>query len=144
MLEVRRYQPGDLYAIEPRDYERELDSAGIDCSQIYATGTAFTLFEDNRPVMAGGVVPHWPSRGEAWLRLSPWIEHHPKSGYAIMRELFRRILVCHPEMSRIEAPICATMAKNLRLVRHLGFEHEGLMRKWSPTGDDYVMTALVR
>lgn len=140
---IKPYKPEHLSQIEPREYERELrDKSGVDYSYTFMNGPAYTVFDGDIPVMAGGIVKLWPEVGEVWLFLSPWFTTHVKTGYQLIRELFEAVLKVN-HFRRIQTPICASMPGNIRLVEHLGFECEGTMRRWGPDGQDYKFMALV-
>ncbi len=143
MLKIVPYKAAHLAMNEPRQYERELrEKSGVDSSQTFMNGPAYTVLDDGTPVMAGGIVQLWPGVGEVWLFLSPWFERHIKTGYKLIREMFQALLKVY-HFRRLQTPICASMPGNIRLVEHLGFHKEGLMELWGPDGKDYQLMALL-
>jgi len=56
--------------------------------------------------------------------------------------LFQHIQETH-ELSRIQASVCASDVRANRYAQWLGFEKEGIMRKYGPDGTDYIRYARV-
>lgn len=138
---ITPFQREHLRLIRGRAYEEEvIRLTGRDYSDIFVTGPAFTIWDGGAPVAAGGVVVLWKGVGEAWLHLSQWFPEHPLSAFRIVRQLLNAI-IHDAQLRRVQAPIRLDMPANIRLVEHLGFEPEGILKRWGPEGADYVMYA---
>ena len=143
MILVRPFEPGDISKIGGRAYEQELIRLTGDHGENFAAyGPAFTMLDDDKPVMAAGVYIPWPGIGEAWMHLSPWFYSHVKTAYRETREILHSIIV-NKKLRRVQCPIHAGMEKNMNFVEHLGFTIEGIMHRWGPEGADYLMYAVV-
>jgi len=104
---------------------------------------ARALIGRGRVLAVGGIIRHWPGRGEAWLL---------KSVAATRRDL---VLTCRamqgilaevqrePEWRRIEMQVLASEPWRQSFAATLGFTAEGLMRAWDPDGRDFWLYARV-
>ena len=91
---------------------------------------------------AGGIVPWWPGRAEAWLVTTVFarprdIAHGLEVARDFLAEAQRQ-----PEFQRIEAWLRA--GPDVAMGRALGLAREGRARAWWPGGDDAVLYARVR
>ena len=85
-----------------------------------------------------GVFERWAGVGVAWALLSEGFGAHRLSAFKLMK----RALDVSPHL-RVEAQVACGHEEGERLLRHLGFEKEGIMRKfWQ--GRDYSLFARVR
>ena len=85
-----------------------------------------------------GIFERWAGVGMAWALLADGFSTHHFSGFKLMK----RALDVSP-LLRIEAQVASGHEEGERLLCHLGFVKEGVMRKfWR--GDDYSLFARVR
>jgi hypothetical protein len=100
-----------------------------------------TIFDDaGNLLLVGGVIEHWNGRGEIWGFLAEGTLAH-------LSDLTRTVRAWVEALPhrRIEA-VCATRFKAAqRFLKRLGFEQEvGVLRSYSPIGEDSVVYAIVR
>lgn len=98
-------------------------------------------FIDNGRILAvGGVAPIWNGMGEAWLLPTKDMAGHEVS---ITRHFMYKLDSAFTDlrMRRVQAAVKVGFNKAHRLVKFLGFEEEGLMKKYGPEGADYVRYA---
>lgn len=140
-MRIVPYEPWHFRAIELRDYEKAFQTmlATPDGYPELLQGLAFTFIEE-KPVACIGVLELWPGVGEAWLSLSKRFEiGRPSRRWAALSRLikveFDKAMMSH---HRIQTAIPLDFEPGHRFVRHLGFEDEGLRRKYGPDGSDYL------
>tara|TARA_R100000808_G_scaffold19385_1_gene42091 strand:- start:7075 stop:7497 length:423 start_codon:yes stop_codon:yes gene_type:complete len=102
----------------------------------------YTLFEEDVVLGIGGVHNIWQGVGEAWLLLGKEAFARPKTVarhtvymFAHMQEEYK--------YQRIQASISVKDVKAKRFAEWLGFENEGIMKKYGPDGSDYYRYARV-
>ncbi len=142
--ELVRYEPMHAYSILERNV-REQDiwlSAYPDWDK-WAEGwekggPSFTLLCDGVPVACGGVILIGWQRGEAWLLLSTLFYRHVKECYRLIKQKIMEIQRAHA-LRRIQALVSPDLEKAQRLMEHLGFANEGLLKRYGPRGEDLLM-----
>jgi hypothetical protein len=117
MLNIRPYTHDDVYDIE-LDYEfgRASRAGLLGHNEI----VAYTLLDDDKVLAVGGAHIMWFGAGEGWVLVSPDCLRTPAS--------FAR----HVDDDRA-----------YRFAEWLGFENEGIMRKYGVDGGDYYRMARV-
>lgn len=115
---------------------------GMDLSAYtHAEGPAKTLIKDGEIVGCGGIQKLWKGVGEAWLILGDYALEYPiEVGLKCIR-LFR---VMGPEFHRIQAHVLEGFDKGIQLVEAIGFEHESLMKQYSPNKENYHRYVILR
>lgn len=94
-------------------------------------------------VAAGGLIPHWPGRAEAWALVS--VNSSPRDVTAAVR-LARRWLddrQRNPMFRRIECFVRSAAAWRRSFMHGLGFEFETDLTGWGPDGSDFAIFARV-
>lgn len=106
--------------------------------QVAEQGACWTVLSFGRPVACGGFRELWPGRAEVWATLSD--EAKP---YAMrITRAVKRGLDIHPA-ERIEATVLAGFEPGMRWARSLGFEEEGVRRRYHQ-GRDHVAFVLLK
>lgn len=104
-------------------------------------GPAITLFADDGTIVGcGGIRRVHCGVGEAWSVPSESIGRYPKA----VLETARAFLAGCVEYHRIQAIVVSGFLKAERLLACLGFQYEGTLRKYGPTGRDYKILSIVR
>lgn len=106
-------------------------------------GMSYTGLYEGRPVMCAGVRTLWPGVGEAWILLSPEIVNFKKEMYYTVIQYLEKIIK-ENGLWRVQAHARTDVPVAVRFLEHLGFEREGLMRKFDPQGRDCFLYALVK
>jgi len=106
-------------------------------------GPAFTGVRDGRIIGCGGIMMLWPGVGEAWANLAPAVKHSPKDVLYCLRKGLEIISSAY-ELRRVQAIATPSFPESVRLLKHLGFVEEGVMRGYWENGEDAVMMARVK
>ncbi|MFK0377844.1 GNAT family acetyltransferase [Pandoraea sp. NPDC090278] len=103
------------------------------------TGVGWTVLKDGKPVACGGVAEQWPGRAEAWTLLSD-------DALRTFRHVHRvaQGVIAEAPWNRIEMKVDARHDAGVRWAKRLGFECEGLMRKYTTDGRDIFLFARVK
>jgi hypothetical protein len=105
---------------------------------IMSSGQAFAAISGDVVLGCGGIAELWENRAQVWALVS-------KDAGPNMFGIVRAVegFLKQAKHRRIEAYVLCGFGPGLRLVKRLGFEHEGTMRAYSPEGDDYELFARV-
>ena len=114
---------------------------GDDWRALAFQGEAWAMIQGGEAVGLGGLEPLWPGRAVLWsyhegVRRSDW-----GRVFRLVRARVGRAL--EGQYGRIEATCLPSSAAQNRTLEHLGFEREGLLRRYGITGQDMVMYAAV-
>ena len=101
-----------------------------------APGRGFALIEDGVVYAVAGMAELWDGVVEAWIIPTQDIEKKKlKTSRALWREFHSMADRLKPH--RMQTSVRHDFDAAHRLVRFLGFESEGLMKKYGPDGLDY-------
>ena len=100
-------------------------------------GMAFTGIENGHVIASAGVYPMWDGVGEGWFIAADKLEANHIAGVARQLKNGLRQIAEEQALHRVQAAVRSDWEKAIRLVRFLGMEHEGRMRKYSADGADY-------
>ena len=92
-------------------------------------GWSFTILDHGHLIACVGISEMWEGVGEAWFVGSARL--HQKS-----RE--KKHKLC-----RVQAACRADWAEALRFAKFMGFEEEGLMKKYGHDGEDFIRLAKI-
>lgn len=124
-------------------YGEESAGARDQNDQRVSYGLGFAAVIDGRVLGAGGIARSWKGTGTAWTVLTEELtSRHKKSLHKWVRRLFP-LLVKTLDLTRVQADALARSGVNCAWLERLGFESEGIMRKYKD-GEDYVRFAWVR
>lgn len=142
MILVERLRVDHLLSIELQSaqaFAQTLLTREYAESIVGQTGVGWTVAKDGRPVACGGIAEQWPGRAEAWTLLSD-------EALLMFRHVHRvaRGAIANAPWSRVEMKVDAQHDAGVRWARRLGFECEGLMRKYTTDGRDIFLFARVK
>lgn len=103
-----------------------------------------TMFSaSGEPLACFGVWPQWQGVGVAWGLVSEKALEH---GIALARQVKRLLLGIEEDRGywRIQATVERNHHQAARFLLWLGFEFEGCLRSYGPTGLDHLLYARVR
>jgi len=107
----------------------------------YATmGLAYTLVVDDEIVCCAGIVSPHAGIAEAWLVAGKNFDKH---GTVISRTIKNFLKWTQPFYHRYQMSVLEGFEDAERFAEFLGFEKEGLMRKFDSEGNNYFMYARV-
>jgi hypothetical protein len=109
----------------------------------YSTpGNAFTMFMDDKPVFAIGLVVLWKGVAEGWVMASQNIFEMKflaaKSMKIITEELCKK-----NKIKRLQTSVKSEFKQGVRFATWLGMEVEGLKKQYGPDGSDYYQLARI-
>jgi hypothetical protein len=147
-ISIVPFEPWHAAKIRLRDFDARC-FAGIGHSPAAmgrfweAYGPGFTgLLPDGEVAACGGVAIQWPGFGVGWAITSDLVDDYMLT----FHKTFKR-MIAHIERSRglvrIQTTVHADHLVSRRWLKRLGFETEGLMRRYIG-GDDYYLMARVR
>ena len=108
-----------------------------------ALGDAYTLRYAGAMLGCGGLLTAWPGVAIVWLILTPRARKHPHVTYRAIRE-FLSHCVRKDGLWRLEASVHTSSVSACKLAEVLGFQREGLRRKFLPDGGDAWLYAWIR
>lgn len=107
-------------------------------------GLAFALLDGADLVAGAGLVPMWHGRAEAWQLTS----RHARPRQLVAAARIARTVLdkrqCDPAFRRIEIYVRAGAQWCASFIAALGFEREGLLKRWDAAGRDMWICARVR
>ena len=133
------FEPKHLCALRAQPMqvnEVSLITPGI--ASALADGDAWSIYDDEMPLFCGGIVEGTQSTGYLWAFVSG--EAGPR-----MRTITRMCAryLAMKRLRRIETSARADFAAGCRWAKLLGFENEGLMRKYGADGSDHYRYARI-
>lgn len=101
-------------------------------------GHAITVILHGKPAAVFGVVDVWDGVGEMWLNCE---ERLRKYGKTMTRaaQIYADYMVISKNLHRLQITVRCVDLRAVRWGLALGFENEGLMKKYGADGSDYFM-----
>lgn len=131
MITIRKATQEDL------DFARQnpIEVAVKEYPRLELGGIAKTGLVDGEIVGVGGVVIYWEGVGEGWIILSKKVLNFKIEVVMCIKEMMEQVIVdCR--LRRLQVTVRVDFPQAKKLVETLGFEQEGLMRKYLPDGTD--------
>lgn len=141
-MKLAPFQIEHLHQIVPRETIR-MDQAIAAAIRLEGLGPAFTALAGERVIGCGGVIRLWGRVGEGWTILGAEIAEHPVWLHRTVRTMLRDIFD-GMGLDRLQVNVLAASERNCRWVNRLGFQPEGLMKRFGPNGEDFVRYAMIR
>lgn len=111
-------------------------------AQMRVEGLSWSAEIDGKVVASAGLVPLWPGVAEAWMIPSDKVDRHRIKVARQIRVMFEDVMR-RRGIYRAQANLHHNFEKAIRLAEWLGFENEGLMRRFGVEGGDYYRFAKV-
>ena len=142
MFELVKLQPEHLFQFTPQPAQAAIlhvldDSYARSLVEQSPVGWAGLI--DGKVVGCAGISECWPGRAEAWTLLAP-------DAFSVFRQIHRTVrqVLSDGRWHRVEMKVDAGHAEAIRWAEHLGFEREGLMRKYTADQRDVFLYARVK
>ena len=105
-------------------------------------GNAYTLFLNNKPVVAGGIFILWSGVAEGWVLANKNIF---EIKFLAAKEIkIRTDELCKKnKIKRLQTSVKADFKPGIRFANWLGLKTEGLMKSYGPDGTDYYRMARI-
>ena len=105
-------------------------------------GNAYTLFVNNKPIVAGGIFILWQGVAEGWVLANQNI-YDVK--FLAAKEIKKRtdILCKKNNIKRLQTTVKYDFNQGIRFASWLGLKPEGIMRNYGPDGSDYYRMAKI-
>ena len=105
---------------------------------LVSPGVAYTALQDGKPLICAGMIELWPGRAYAWSYIA---EGAVRGWKAIHRATLAAL--SRAQWHRVEMAVDVRDPAAKRWAWHLGFEFEGVARKWTHDGRDVEIWARV-
>ena len=139
MIDVRPATQEDLEYLRQNPLEEALK--GYPQLRICDSNT-YTAVLNGEVVGIGGVVVLWKGVGEAWVILSRNCQNKPIEMFLCIKRVYKA-LIQSCELNRIQVVVRVDFPQSIKMIEKLGFEREGLMRRYCPDGCDAYMYARI-
>jgi len=131
--------------VRPHDEKNVKESKEFETwAEANANGAAFTgrRISDGKILACAGVRILWPGVGEAWAIFCNEIGSYKKEAYIYVLTYLKQIIEDF-KLRRIQAYVRADVPIALKYIEQLGFQQEGLLRKFGRDGKDQYIYALI-
>ena len=105
-------------------------------------GRSFSLLTNGTLIASGGLFKIWDGMAEAWFIPSELIKPHRRQVVKQLRDHIDQLSV-ENDYRRLQATSRSDFSAGQRFLEFLGFEREGLLRKYGPDGADHYLYARV-
>jgi RimJ/RimL family protein N-acetyltransferase len=140
MINIRPATVDDVLATKARDLADEHHP--LVANSLAMSARALAGEKDGKVIMVAGIVQAWPGCAEVWASVSRELADMPiAAGRATAR--FLPALVDGLGLWRLQATCSTQNVTSLRWLEWLGFECEGLMRRYCPDGSDAFLMAQI-
>lgn len=141
-MNIIPFEPSHVERIQLQDAQRYVIShiCVEYLKHLQAVGPALSAEYEGRILACAGVAFQGFGMGVLWAFVSKDAGRH----FVTLDRCVRRLLTCAPDLKRIEAATEASFKQGCRWLELLGFEQEGLMRRYGPNGEDHYRYALIR
>lgn len=143
MPEFRKYMADDYLRIQRRKFEMLTFLQFPDPNAMarrLGIGDAYTITDNGNIIASGGVVPMWKGVGEGWIVSSEFVHEYK---IFFVKTVLRELMKLSEKYERIQTMIDIENVVSMKWAEWMGFECEGLRRKYIG-GRDFWGYALVR
>ena len=142
MVEIERYIPEHLDQIREMGLRVEIDRKTIEDPEMWKMiaerSEAYSVFVNGGLLFSGGVYMLREGFGEAWLLCSGLVYIYPLTVYRVASRLLNKIIEeCN--LYRVQATPRTNWSTGYRFVEKLGFQREGVLRKYGLHQEDCYM-----
>ena len=108
----------------------------------YKNGDGFIGRYDGDVVVASGVMNLWPGVGEAWALFTPEAQPVRRVISRHFKRMFDLVIIANG-YHRVQASVRADFTAGIRFAEWLGFEEEGVMKRYDAEQNDYLRMARI-
>lgn len=141
-IDLVTYEPAHCHDILDFNAKKGQPRGRIDWEKVasswHTAGPAYTLMVDGKIMGSAGLVIIDDKKAEAWLMFSMRFYKHKTLALRILIKEFKKLIAEH-KFTRVQAVVPTTFFKGQRFVEWLGFQKEGVLRKYGPENEDMIM-----
>ncbi len=104
----------------------------------WAEHPAYTLVIDDEIILCGGIMLLDWQAGDAWTLFADSYRKYPIACFKACKYVIEKISKEH-NLKRVQAIVAPELNGGKRFTERLGFQEEGLLRCYGPSGEDYLM-----
>lgn len=134
---IKTYAPGDVFNLDA--IEKEFDLREQDSLALSRNVNAYSVFDRGRIVAVFGFSRIFAHSYELWTLLSAELRETPLATCKVCKNVLRSI----PVATRIQMTTRADLRCGERWAKFLGFEKEGVMKRYGPDGADHILYARI-
>lgn len=144
MIKNRPFKPGDFTSIIPKEVYKDDVDALKRCEDTATTGLTFaqTFTIDEKPVGIIGVTVLRAHIAELWGFLSEDVKKYPLAFHKQCIELLNKYFA-ELNVPRFQCYVMSEYLEGNRWMKLMGFQREGLLRKFGADGKDYFVWSKV-
>ena len=105
-------------------------------------GNAFTMFMDEKPVFAIGIVVLWKNVAEGWVMCNQNVFEMKFLAAKSMKELTEQMCKKN-NIKRLQTSVKVKFKQGVRFATWLDMKIEGLKKNYGPDGSDYYQLARI-
>jgi hypothetical protein len=140
MIRVVRAETNHVWMIKPKAIFYE--GARDDVHRAIKHNEAISIFAGNQIMAIIGFTPIYKETGEMWALTSDLCSKYPLAFHRKVKELLEYYTKLN-KLRRVQMVVRRGYSQGFDWAVSLGFEPEGILRKYGPEGDDYVMMGRV-
>jgi hypothetical protein len=137
-----------IKAFEQKDiegfiYEPTIDNqifgflGDLDNRNIPEQSITISVFNDDKLLGIGGVLPFWSGVGEAWMLVTPELKKCPMRALKDIQFYFNYLFE-KEGFKRIQSVVAVDFTLAHRFIMKLGFVPEGIMPNYGPKGEHFT------
>jgi hypothetical protein len=96
-----------------------------------------SVFNDDKLLGIGGVLPFWAGVGEAWMLTTPEMKKCPMKALKDI-QFYINYLFEHEGFKRVQANVVTSFTTAHRFIMKCGFSPEGIMPNYGPKGEHFT------
>lgn len=139
-MELIKFHPDHIRKMAEENPDYEILLRIVDYSNL--NGLSYTLISNEGIIGSGGVDLIMPGVGEAWTVLGKIFYKYRFSAHKVVLQSLKDAERQY-NLRRIQASCVKGFEKAEKWLKALGFEYEGVMRKFGPDGNDFLRYARI-
>lgn len=104
---------------------------------------SYSVIHNGHLVLCCGIVPMWAGVGEVWFIASNLIHTHKIPFIRFARQKMMEVVEAN-SLIRVQGVVKVGWDTALRFSKFMGFETEGIMKKYGPEGADYYRISWIK
>lgn len=138
MIKVRLYEEGDAFKVNTHSYYPEGSKENVNARAKNQNSVFLTFLKDGEPIGVCGISPMMAHSAEVLMLISEELQKHPKFLHKFIKTELENTAKVN-NLTRIQATTFANFEAGKRWLKRLGFEQEGLLRRFGANGQDYTI-----